>query len=126
VEAPGKVVEGEGVCVMERPEPYILGVQTICGGTTADDCPIVGEIVATTKFHAFFEPKIHHVFRLTHSRGRIEAGARVFPFKVVYTPRDTRPIETLLVVDMGDSEICVKVCGSIGGFQGENWGRRRV
>jgi hypothetical protein len=58
--------------------------------------------------------------------GIIRAGAKMFPFEIVFSPKDPRPIDTLLIVDAGDCEFVLQICGSIGGFQGRKWGERRT
>jgi hypothetical protein len=120
----GRVVEGEGRMIIERPEPFILGMQTICGGSVSSACPILSEFPVAKRYVAFFEPKMKEYW-LSQNKGVIEAGAKEFPFKVFFAPKDPRPTHTLLVVEMDDLEICVKVCGSIGGFEGRRWGERR-
>ena len=124
IEGGGRKVHCEGRVVIDRPAPYILGMQTVCGGQTSADCPVFEEFWQKKEFKAYFEPKIKEIW-ISPSHGVIEAGAKVFPFKVFFAPQDTRPIEALLVVDFGDKEITVKVCGSTGGFQGRRWGERR-
>jgi hypothetical protein len=116
--------EGQGHLVIERPTPYVLGMQTVCGGQQSAECPLKEELWQRKPYKAFFEPKLKE-FWLSQNKGFIEAGAKVFPFKVFFAPKDPRPIEALLVVDCGDVEITVKVCGSTAGFQGANWGRRK-
>jgi hypothetical protein len=90
----------------------------VCGGHTKGESPF-GE-----EFGAFFEPRLRE-FWLSEDKDTLEAGAKVFPLTVFFAPRDARPIETLLVVDLGASERTVKVCGSTSGFQGRRWGERR-
>jgi hypothetical protein len=124
LEAGKLVVDGEGKAIIDRPTPYILGMQTICGGSTSSACPIKEELWETRRYHAFFEPKLKE-FWLSQSKGIVNAGAKEFPFKVFFAPKDPRPIETLLVVEMEDMEVTVKVCGSIGGFEGRQWGARK-
>jgi hypothetical protein len=116
--------EGEGTVVVGRPAPYILGITTVCGGQNSEDVPVKGEINGRKKYRVLFEPKLKE-FWVSQAKGVIDAGARKFPFKVFFAPRDPRPISTLMIVDMGDEEICVQVCGSIGGFEGRRWGERR-
>jgi hypothetical protein len=120
----GYTTKGEGRLVVERPAAYVLGMQAVCGGQQSADCPIQEEFWQNKKYSAFFEPKLKE-FWISQNKGVIEAGAKTFPFKVFFAPRDPRPIETILVVDCGDVEITVKVCGSCGGFQGRRWGERR-
>jgi hypothetical protein len=124
IESNGLKVEGTGTLIVDRPDPYVLGLTTICGGSSSDECPIRTDIWQTKKYKAHFEPK-RKEFWLTQYSGTIEAGAKTFPFKVFWAPKDPRPVETLLIVDCGDLEIVVKVCGCIGGFEGKDWGRRR-
>jgi hypothetical protein len=122
--ASGYAIKGEGRLIVARPTPYILGMQTICGGSISMSCPIREDLGQSKMYVAFFEPKIKE-FWLSQNKGKIEAGAREFPFKVFFAPRDPRPVETLLAVELEEMEVTVKVCGSTGGFQGRRWGERR-
>lgn len=125
LEGKGKTVEAEGALVVKRPDPYNLCMATICGATVSESCPIKGEAFLEAKrFHAFFDPPLKE-FSISAQRGTIEAGATHFPFSVRFSPQSQRPLETVLVVDCIDFEICVKVCGSISGFTGRQWGLRR-
>ena len=125
VEGVGRVVEGEGRVVMARADPYVFGLQTLCGSQTKGSPPLKIDFVEDKQFAAWFEPKIKE-FWLSESKGTIEAEAKVCPFDVFFAPRDPRPIDSLLFVDTGDYEIVIQVCGSIGGFQGRKWGERRT
>jgi hypothetical protein len=116
----GPIIEGEDRVIVGRAEPQIPGAQTIRGGRTAIECPILEEITRDTKYRAIFDRRLR-VFSLAEKRGVIPAGSKIFPFRVGFAPKDARPIETLMV-DIYRSEICVKVCGSIGGFQGKGMG----
>jgi hypothetical protein len=124
IEAPSCKREGEGKLIIARPKPYILGITTVCGGQNSEDVPIKGDVPERKKYRVLFEPK-RREFWVSAPKGVIEAGAKKFPFKVFFAPRDPRPISSLMVVDMGDEEICVQVCGCIGGFEGRRWGERR-
>jgi hypothetical protein len=117
-------VEGNGRMIIERPTPYILGMSTICGGSSSSSCPIMEAILKDEKYTAFWEPKMKE-FWLSAVRGIIPKGSKEFPFKVFFAPKDPRPINNLLVVELEDREITVKVCGSIGGFEGRRWGERK-
>jgi hypothetical protein len=66
---------------------------------------------------AHFDPK-HKEFSVSANKGEIAAGAKVLPFKVFYKPRSTTPVETMLIVDCGDMEITVRLCGSPVGVSG--------
>ena len=63
-------------------------------------------------------------FWLSESRGFIEAGSKVLPFKIYFAPKEPESIEALLVVECGETEITVKVCGSAGGT-GRRSGERK-
>ena len=90
----GKTVQAEGRVIIARPAPYVLGMQTICGGQVSADCPIHADLWQKKEYNAFFDPKMKE-FWISQHRGVIEAGAKVFPFKVFFAPRDPRPIEAL-------------------------------
>jgi hypothetical protein len=71
-----------------------------------------------------WEPK-RKEFWVDQSKGTVKAGSKTFPFRVFFAPRDVRPVESLLIIDMGDQEVVMQVYGSTAGFDGANWGRRR-
>jgi hypothetical protein len=74
-------------------------------------CPIQADITKDTKFVASFKPKLKE-FWLSQNKGVILAGAEEFPFSIFFAPTDSRPIETLLVVECDNLEMCVRICGS--------------
>jgi hypothetical protein len=119
------IVRARGMLNISRPDPFVLGLQTVCGGSVSTKCAIQEEFATDKKFEAFFEPKLKE-FWLSRNKGVIPAGAKEFPFSIFFAPRDMRPNETLLIVECEDVEMCVKVCGSTGGFEGRRWGGRRA
>ena len=92
------------------------------GGKSWAELPIREEIWQAKPFLAYFAPRCRE-FSITVDRGVVEAGAKVMPFKIVFAPKDSRPKETMLIVDLGDMEQVVKVTGTVCGFQ-RSWGRR--
>ena len=124
--ADGHKVEGKGRLIIDRPDPYVLGLQTICGGQSSAPCKCMEDIEETTTYRAFWEHK-RKEFWLSSAKGTIQAHAAVFPFKVFFAPVDPRPLEQLLIVELPelDREIAVKVCGSTAGFHGQQWLRRK-
>jgi hypothetical protein len=65
------------------------------------------------------------VFRLTASKGTMQAGAKEFPFQVQFGPKEPKPVVTLRVVVFDETEeYTVEITGSTAGFQGRNWARR--
>jgi hypothetical protein len=107
-------VRGEGVLIISRPNPYAFRMQTVCGGSVSMKCPIRGDCAVDRKFKAFMEPEMKE-FWLSQNKGVIRAGAKEFPFSIFFAPRDVHSVETLLVVECEDVEICVRLCG--GGFE---------
>jgi hypothetical protein len=108
-----------------RPIHSTLEMQAVCGGSVSMKVPVPEPLAVNQSFTAFFEPKMKEYW-LSQSKGTIPAGAKEFPFSIYFAPRDVHPTETLLVVQCGDVEMCVKICGSTGGFEGRRWGERRA
>jgi hypothetical protein len=97
----------------------LIGVQKVV------DVPFSGQLWAKATFTARFEPPVKE-FRLTANKGTMEAGTRVFPFKIIYTPTAPRPSVALLVVVFNDrDEYVVECTGAVGGFQGRGWAKRQ-
>jgi hypothetical protein len=104
----------------------ILTMRASCGSSASMKCPIPVAFGEDMKFFAFFEPKMDE-FSLSRynsdessfSRsGKVWAGANEFPFLLLFAPRDVRQSETLLVVEFGEVELCMKVCGIVEGSEG--------
>ena len=107
-----------------RQSPAPFGISCVMGTQNSSEVPFLGQLWAKATFKAHFEPQIREL-RLTAYKGTMEAGVRVFPFRVVFTPSSPRSVATLLVVVFNEqTEYCVAICGSSAGFQGKNWGRR--
>jgi hypothetical protein len=124
----GREVKCEGRVIISRPAPSVLAMRTFCGGSVSMKCPIQETFAEDRAFSAFLEPAKRE-FWLSKKSGVIEAGAKEFPFSIFFAPRDIRPVEALLVIECGDVEICVRVCGITtsgsalqGGFDGQRWG----
>jgi hypothetical protein len=116
--ATGKLVVKHG-----RPAPF--GMASMIGSQSSADVPYQGQLWANARYKAVLQ-QTGKEFRITANHGTMEAGAKVFPFKVIFTPRDPKPVVATLFVTFNDtSEYCVEVTGSVCGFQGKSWGRRQ-
>ena len=124
VDVGARSMHANGVIKVDYPRPLPFGLSGIIGSQSSAQIPFSGQLWKAATYTATIQPPTKE-FRLSQAKGEMAAGAKVFPFKVFFAPRDPRPIEALLVVDCGDVEITVKVCGSTGGFQGRRWGERR-
>jgi hypothetical protein len=109
---------------MERSTPRLLGLQTLVGGKTSAAPPLGLELLEPTDFTIRFVPK-RPEFWGNAAKGKVLPGARVLPFEVFFAPRSARPVDTMLIVDIGGREVVFHVCGSIAGYAGRQWGMRR-
>ena len=123
----GKTITGEANIVVKHNTPQPFGMSAIVGGQSDAAIPFMGELWAPRGYTAHFEPQLKE-FRLTAAKGTIEAGAKYFPFRVVFMPRDPRPVTTLLVVVFDHAEeYTVELVGSTAGFTGRTWkGRAKM
>jgi hypothetical protein len=120
----GQTVTAKGILDVKHQKPAPFGMTCVLGTQTSAEVPYTGQLWAKATYQAHFEPVIKE-FRLTAYRGTMDAGSRVFPFKVVFTPSSPKSVVTLLVVVFNNqTEYCVDICGSSAGFQGKNWGKR--
>jgi hypothetical protein len=98
-----------------------LALATMVGGQATADVPFKGQLWKDATFRAAIEPPKKE-FRLSLSKGEMAAGSKMFPFKVLFTPHDTRAVTGLLVVSFNDgaSEYAVELSGGVSGFSGRN------
>ena len=127
VEFNGKTLTGKANVVIKHNKPQPYGLSAVVGGQSEDTIPFLGELTKASTFTARFEPQKKE-FRLTNSKGTMAAGAKFFPFRVVFMPKDSRPIVTLLVVVFDHAEeYTVEITGSAAGFIGRQWkGRQKM
>jgi hypothetical protein len=124
VESNGRTTTGKGVIKVKHAKPQPFGLSSVLGSQQSAEVPYTGQLWKKAQFRAYLEPALKE-FRLTSAHGTMEAGARVFPFKVCFTPREPRAVVVLLVVVFNESEeYVVEITGAVGGFQGRNWGKR--
>jgi hypothetical protein len=92
--------------------------------STDDKVPINRVIKAKTNYRAYFDPPTRK-FRVTPAKGVIQPGAKVFPFRVIYTPTEaTRSVVLLVVVFNEESERVYEITGAIAGLEGRQWSSR--
>jgi hypothetical protein len=118
-------IVAEGDAVIARPEPYILGLTAVVGGSSSRAPPIGEAVREVRNWVAFWDPKLPQ-FWVTKKKGTIQPGMKDFPTRVVFAARDQRPQNNLLVFDLGDSEITIRVFGSVPGFEGRRRGERQL
>jgi hypothetical protein len=110
----GTSTDCEGRLIVARRDPALVTVQAACGSRATVEVPVQEEFWAKKTYTAYFEPRVGE-FWLSQSKGVIEAGAKTFPFQVFFAPQLPRPVDALLVIDCGDAEFTVRVCGSTKG-----------
>ena len=113
-----------GTIKVKLAPPVLLGLMSMIGSQSSADVPYNGQLWKASTYRAVIEGG-DKSFRITASHGSIEAGAKILPFKVVFTPHEPKPVSAMLVVTFnGASEYVVELTGSVCGFQGRQWGRR--
>ena len=95
------------------PTPVIIHVEAPVGERATVDIPAPQDFWAKAQYTARLDAKASE-FWLSENKGVIEAGAKVLPFKVTFAPQNRRPVEALIIVEIGDIEYAVKICGSTG------------
>jgi hypothetical protein len=119
----GRIIVGTLEIQHAKPRPF--GVSAIVGGEATSDVPFQGQVWAKSTFTAHLEPPSPGTFRLTATKGVLEPGARFYPFKLVFTPKQPKAAVVLLVVVVNESEEFVtEVTGAAAGFQGRTWAKR--
>jgi hypothetical protein len=109
VEFNGKSITGKANVAIKHNKPQPLGMSAIVGGTSEAEVPFMGQLWKASAYTARFEPTLRE-FRLTSTQGTMDAGAKVFPFRVIFMPKDPKPVAALLVVVFDhDSEYTVEV-----------------
>jgi hypothetical protein len=124
VERDSMIVEGEGDIVVGRLDPVHIEMQSVTGVPISSEIPLVEDLWRSRHFRASLEPAMV-CLSLSCSKGVAEAGAKALPFKVVFTAKQARPVESTLVVDFGDFEVAALIRGAVGGFAGRQWANRR-
>jgi hypothetical protein len=120
----GKVITGKATVIIKHNKPQPFGLSGVIGGQSDGVIPFMGQLWKETPYVAHFEPPLNE-FRLTDSKGKMKAGAKVFPFRVIFAPKDAKPIVALLVVVFdAKEEYTVEITGSTAGFTGRQWIRR--
>jgi hypothetical protein len=112
----GKSVIGKGRVVFDFGDPIVVEIKAVLGGKGSASVPLQEVIWQTKSFLACFEPPVRGL-SVSSNRGELQAGAEVFPFKVIYAPTSPKPVESRLVVDLGDVEVVALVRGSTCGFR---------
>jgi hypothetical protein len=115
-------VWGKGRLVVVPADPLVVKMTAVFGGTASTTIPLEEELWVAKPFTVHFEPK-HKEFTVSCNKGEIPAGAKIMPFRVFYRPRDSTPVETMLLVDCGEFEVAARLCGTPCGFGGRRWGR---
>ena len=117
----GKTITGEANIVIKHNTPQPFGMSAIVGGQSDATIPYLGQLWQPASFVAHFEPALKE-FHLTAAKGSMDAGAKYFPFRVVFMPKDAKPVTTLLVVVFDHAEeYTVEIVGSTAGFTGRTW-----
>jgi hypothetical protein len=120
----GRTLTAKALVVIKHAKPLPFGCSAAVGSQSSSEVPFMGQLWKAAAYRAKLEPALKE-FRLTAAKGTMEAGARAFPFRITFAPREPRSVVTLLVVVFNETEeYTVEVTGSVGGFQGRNWGRR--
>ena len=123
--SPSSTAIVKGILKVKHAKPEPFGMSSVIGGTATADIPFKGQIWAKANWTAKLEPPMKGIFRVTATKGTMDPGARVFPFKLIFTPHDPRQVVCLLVVVINESEEFVtEITGAVGGFQGKSWGKR--
>ena len=121
VESNGKTITGMANFVIERSKPQPFRITAIIGGQAEGTIPFMGERSQSSSFTAHFEPPVKE-FRLTNTRGTMAAGAKGFPFRIIFSPKEAKPVVTLLIVIFDNAEeYTVEVVGMAAGFTGRSW-----
>ena len=113
LDGPGKSVELAGKVIIDLPTPVIIHVEAPVGQRATVDIPAPQDFWAKAQYTARLDAKASE-FWLSENKGVMEAGAKVLPFTVTFAPQNRRPVEALIIVEIGDIEYAVKICGSTG------------
>jgi hypothetical protein len=110
--------------VSHVPQPP-LDISGPVGGQATTEVPLAEQQWKTVSFQAVIEPPVRE-FKLSQSSGEVEAGSKVFPFRLTFTPREAKTVTALLVItfDEGPSEYVVELRGIGSGVQGRAPGKR--
>ena len=125
VEANGKTTTAKATVVIRHAKPKPFGLTAVIGSSSSSEIPFTGQLWKAATFKAHLEPPLRE-FRLTSTKGTMEAGKKSFPFRVVFAPKEPRSMVVLLVVVFNDTEeYTIEITGSVGGFQGRTWAKRQ-
>jgi hypothetical protein len=88
VDVGGRTFTASGTAKVKLGKAQVLGMKCMTGSQALADVPYNGPpLWKASSFKAVMQQSGVE-FRLTASRGTMEAGAKVMPFKVVFTPKD--------------------------------------
>jgi hypothetical protein len=125
VEACGTTKTAEAIVVVEQTGPEPVGITTVIGRQERAQIPFVGQLRKAASFEAHLEPQVQE-FRLTSTTGTMEVGMKMFPFSVVFAPKEPKAMVVLLVVVFdGTEEYTVQITGGVSGFQSRSWAGQR-
>jgi hypothetical protein len=114
VECKGKTTVGKADIVFKHKVSHVFTVSAALGGRSEAEVPYAGQLWKAATFTAHFEPPLQE-FHLTNTKGTMNAGATTFPFKIIFTPKDPKPVTTLLVVVFDAAEeVAVEIVGNTG------------
>jgi hypothetical protein len=124
VESKGRTWEAAGVAKVERPPPLVAGITTIMGGTKSEEIAFNDELLEDAVWGCWIDPPLPE-FQTSLKRGTMKAGSRRLPFRVSFTPKDSKsqPVSTIVVI-IGGKEYDYVVTGTVCGFRGRSWGNR--
>jgi hypothetical protein len=99
--APVEAVAPEG-----QPAVQEVAVTAPVGGRGDVEVPINLDLWVARHYTASFEPDLGQELTISSNKGTIAAGAKVFPFKVIFEPTTPGTFETVLTVALSD--ICLQ------------------
>jgi hypothetical protein len=119
----GKTIDTVGQLEVERGNPEKVQIKTILGSERRVDVPYTGQLWKDANFTARLEPPGHGL-KLSMNQGVMKAGAKVFPFRIIFAPQKPTPTIALLVVVFdGNDEYCVEIWGSVSGCESQSRGQ---
>jgi hypothetical protein len=114
VECRGKTMVGKADIIIKHNKAQTLSLSAPVGGRSDAPVPYTGQLWKAATFTAHFEPPLKE-FAVTNASGSMNAGAKFFPFQIVFTPKDTKSVTALLVVVFDAAEEhAIEVVGSVG------------
>jgi hypothetical protein len=94
-----------------------VGLSAVCGDGSTKRVPFEGQLAEKATFKARLEPALRE-FRLSRDKGKMETGAKEFPFTITFAPKASEAKSTTLVVVFNDDETKayrVRINGRIAG-----------